>query len=88
MQSASSSSPSEQSLSPSHNQCQGIHLPEWHLKPLSSSHELQFTSSIPLRQSQGQMFEYACHEGNYGMEGILVGARAEEANATATRESR
>ena len=25
------------------------------------------------------LFEYACHEGNYGMEGILSGARAEEA---------
>ena len=24
------------------------------------------------------IFEYACHEGNYGMTGILAGARAEE----------
>jgi hypothetical protein len=24
------------------------------------------------------MYEYACHEGNYGMEGILAGARNEE----------
>ena len=24
------------------------------------------------------IFEYACHEGNYGMEGILAGARAQE----------
>ena len=24
------------------------------------------------------MFEYACHEGNIGMEGILAGARVEE----------
>ena len=24
------------------------------------------------------MYEYACHEGNYGMVGILAGARAEE----------
>jgi hypothetical protein len=24
------------------------------------------------------IFEYACHEGNYGMEGILRGARAQE----------
>ena len=24
------------------------------------------------------IFEYACHEGNYAMEGILAGARAEE----------
>jgi hypothetical protein len=31
--------------------------------------------------SQGEVFEYACHEGNYGLEGILAGARAEEAAA-------
>jgi hypothetical protein len=24
------------------------------------------------------VFEYACHEGNYGIAGILSGARAEE----------
>ena len=27
------------------------------------------------------MYEYACHEGNYAMEGILAGARADEAKA-------
>ena len=47
-----------------------------------------WTASIPLKQSQSQMYEYACHEGNYGMEGILSGARAEEANATAPQGSR
>jgi hypothetical protein len=26
----------------------------------------------------GPIFEYACHEGNYGMAGIFRGARAEE----------
>jgi hypothetical protein len=31
------------------------------------------------------MFEYACHEGNIGMEGILAGARADEKSATAGR---
>jgi hypothetical protein len=31
------------------------------------------------------MFEYACHEGNYGMEGILSGAREEERAAAAER---
>ena len=25
------------------------------------------------------MFEYACHEGNHGMEGILSGGRADDA---------
>lgn len=31
-----------------------------------------------LHRTTNLMFEYACHEGNYGMEGILRGARAEE----------
>ena len=29
----------------------------------------------------GRMFEYACHEGNYGLANILSGARAEDAQA-------
>jgi hypothetical protein len=29
-------------------------------------------------------FEYACHEGNYGLRNILSAARAEEAARTAT----
>ena len=33
---------------------------------------------IPLRRTSDPLFEYACHEGNYGMAGILAGARAEE----------
>jgi hypothetical protein len=31
--------------------------------------------------AKGRIFEYACHEGNYALEGILAGARAEEAAA-------
>ncbi len=31
------------------------------------------------------IYEYACHEGNYGLEGILNGARFEEAQAAAGR---
>jgi hypothetical protein len=26
----------------------------------------------------GPLYEYACHEGNYGLENILAGARAAE----------
>jgi hypothetical protein len=33
---------------------------------------------IPLRRSPDAVFEYACQEGNIGLEGILAGARAEE----------
>lgn len=41
-----------------------------------------WTLMIPLRRKDAEMFEYACHEGNAGMAGILAGARAaERANA-------
>lgn len=33
---------------------------------------------IPLRRSPKPVYEYACHEGNMGMVGILAGARADE----------
>ena len=42
-----------------------------------------WTVDIPLQHSPEPIFEYACHEGNIGMEGILAGHRAEEAAATA-----
>ena len=35
-----------------------------------------WTAAVPMAKSEGPLFEYACHEGNYGMEGILAGARA------------
>src|SRR5271169_4030475 len=35
--------------------------------------------------SKGRIFEYACHEGNYALEGILAGARADEAAAAAKK---
>jgi hypothetical protein len=34
---------------------------------------------IPLTETTEPTFEYACHEGNYGLENILAGARYEEA---------
>jgi hypothetical protein len=37
-----------------------------------------WTIQIPLKSSPDPIFEYACHEGNLAMEGILKGARAEE----------
>jgi hypothetical protein len=33
---------------------------------------------VPLLKAPGPIYEYACHEGNYAMEGILKGARAQE----------
>ena len=32
-------------------------------------------------KAAGPIYEYACHEGNYGLPDILAGARAEEAAA-------
>jgi hypothetical protein len=37
-----------------------------------------WTVSMTMRRSPERMYEYACHEGNYGMTGILSGARADE----------
>ena len=37
-----------------------------------------WTLAIPFVNTGEEMFEYACHEGNYGMVGILSGAREEE----------
>lgn len=45
-----------------------------------------WTASQPMRRTDIPMFEYACHEGNYSMEGILAGARADE-RAAAQSES-
>ena len=37
-----------------------------------------WTLMIPLKRTGEHMFEFACHEGNYGMRAILSGARAQE----------
>ncbi len=43
-----------------------------------------WTVEIPVTKSEGPLYEYACHEGNYAMTGGLAGARVEEKKA-ATR---
>ncbi len=37
-----------------------------------------WTVEIALNQVKDRLFEYACHEGNYGMTGVLSGYRAQE----------
>ncbi|MBZ5608617.1 MAG: hypothetical protein LAP38_10180 [Acidobacteriia bacterium] len=37
-----------------------------------------WTASVPMTKTDEAIYEYACHEGNYGMQDILAGARAEE----------
>lgn len=41
--------------------------------------ERPWTAVINYTASDGEIYEYACHEGNYALMGILSGARAEEA---------
>ena len=41
--------------------------------------ESPWTVMIPMERSDEALYEYACHEGNYSMEGILAGARLLEA---------
>src|SRR5229473_7400083 len=37
-----------------------------------------WTASIPMVRTDEQIFEYACHEGNHALEGVLRGARYQE----------
>jgi hypothetical protein len=46
----------------------------------------KITGIIALTKVAGLLYEYACHEGNYGMINILRGARAEEARAAANEQ--
>jgi hypothetical protein len=40
-----------------------------------------WTAQLAMSKSEQGMYEYACHEGNYGLPGILGGARAKEGAA-------
>ena len=44
-----------------------------------------WTAQIPMQHSDGSLFEYACHEGNYGMYNLLTGARADDEAAAAAK---
>ncbi len=44
-----------------------------------------WTASMPMQRTENPLFEYACHEGNYSMEGILSGHRADERRAAEQR---
>jgi hypothetical protein len=40
-----------------------------------------WTAAVPMRKTDDQIYEYACHEGNLGMAGILTGAREQDGGA-------
>ena len=44
------------------------------------------TGMIPMQRSDAPLFEYACHEGNYGMTNLLAGARVQERRAEETAD--
>ncbi len=44
-----------------------------------ASFERDWSVAVPMRKNDLPVFEYACHEGNYGMLNLMVSARAEDA---------
>lgn len=53
---------------------------EWTLEDPSTFTD-KITAIVPMTKVAGQLYEYGCHEGNYGMENILRGERMEELRA-------
>ena len=47
----------------------------------SNLYSQPWTAELSYYPLDGRMYEYACHEGNYAMPGILAGARREEFEA-------
>ena len=45
-----------------------------------------WTVSIPMSKSEEPLYEYACHEGNYGMSNLLRGAREMEKAAAEAKK--
>ena len=53
---------------------------EWTLEDPATFAD-KITAVLPMAKVDGQLYEYACQEGNYGLMNILRGARAEEARS-------
>jgi hypothetical protein len=45
-----------------------------------------WTAEIPMKRTGGRLYEYACHEGNYGIRNTLRGARVADRRAAAAEE--
>jgi hypothetical protein len=50
-----------------------------------STWEESWSGELPITRIEGQVYEYACQEGNYGILNILSGARAADAEAASKR---
>ena len=46
-----------------------------------NSYTRPWTAMVPFRRTDGPLYEYACHEGNVGLYGILAGARHKNTQA-------
>ena len=47
--------------------------------------EKPWTAQFTMIKTDAPLFEYACHEGNYGMTNLLAGARFQENDATGAK---
>jgi hypothetical protein len=47
-----------------------------------------WSGELVMRKFEGPLFEYACHEGNYGLRNILAGARKADAAAAAAAQKK
>ena len=45
-----------------------------------------FSGEVAMNATRDNIYEYACHEGNYALPGILAGARAQEQEAAAKKK--
>ena len=45
------------------------------------TYTLPWGGEVPMKRLNDLIYEYACHEGNYGLPNILAGHRREEADA-------
>ena len=50
-----------------------------------STFTAKLSALVPLTKVESQLYEYACHEGNYGMANMLRGARRKDATAATER---
>ena len=52
----------------------------------SNLYSQPWTVEMSYHETKGPLYEYACHEGNYAMPGILAGARRQEAEEAAKQQ--
>lgn len=52
----------------------------------SNLYSQPWTAEMSYHATEGPLYEYACHEGNYAMVGILAGARRQEAEEAAKQQ--